>query len=91
MFAAVILFAAMTSKAPAIAAPETIPHSAALFLAALSNDGKQKVTFRAQAVGTHYFFEEPGGVSVYSYDGAQYRRETFMKGVTLAAAIKKYK
>ena len=91
MFAALILFAAMSSSAPKMNAPETIPHSAALFLASLSNDGKQKVTFRAQAVGTHYFFEEPGGVSVYSYDGTQYRRETFLKGMTLAAAIKKYR
>ena len=91
MFAALILFTAMASSTPKMTAPETIPHSAAMFLASLSNDGKQKVTFRAQAVGTHYFFEEPGGVSVYAYDGAQYRRETFLKNATLAAAIKKYR
>jgi len=91
MFAAVLLFAAAMSASPKTAAPEMIPHSAALFLASLSNDGKQSVTFRAQAVGTHYFFEEPGGVSVYSYDGTQYRRETFLKGLTLSAAVKKYK
>jgi len=91
MFAAVLLFAAAMSAPPKTAAPEMIPHSAALFLASLSNDGKQSVTFRAQAVGTHYFFEEPGGVSVYSYDGTQYRRETFLKGLTLSAAVKKYK
>jgi len=91
MFAAVLLFAATMSASPKTAAPEMIPHAAALFLASLSNDGKQSVTFRAQAVGTHYFFEEPGGVSVYSYDGAQYRRETFLKGLTLGAAVRKYK
>jgi len=91
MIAAVMVFAAMTSVTPSSAAPETIPHGAAMFLASLSNDGKRKVTFRAQGVGTHYFFEEPGGVSVYSYDGTQYRREKFLKGTTLAAAIKKYK
>ena len=91
MFAAVLLFAATMSASPKTAAPEMIPHAAALFLASLSNDGKQSVTFRAQAVGTHYFFEEPGGVSVYSYDGTQYRRETFLKGLTLSAAVKKYK
>ena len=91
MFVAVVLFAATMSASPRTAAPEMIPHAAALFLASLSNDGKQAVTFRAQAVGTHYFFEEPGGVSVYSYDGTQYRRETFLKGLTLSAAVKKYK
>ena len=91
MFVAVLLFAATMSASPKTTAPEMIPHSAALFLASLSNDGKQAVTFRAQAVGTHYFFEEPGGVSVYAFDGQQYRREKFLKGITLAAAIKKYK
>jgi hypothetical protein len=89
MLAALVLYAA-TSVIPATAAPEVFPHSTALFLATLSNDGKQKVTFRAQAVGTHYFFEEPGGVSVYSYDGAMYRRETFLRGATLKTAIKKF-
>ena len=89
MFVAVLLFAAAMSASPKSAAPEMIPHGAALFLASLSNDGKQTVTFRAQAVGTHYFFEEPGGVSVYVYDGAEYRRETFLKNANLAAAIKK--
>ena len=84
--ASILLAAAMTTSAP-----ETIPHDAALFLASLSNDGKQKVTFRAQALGTHYFFEEAGGVSVYAYDGTQYRREKFLKGLTLAQAVKRYK
>lgn len=91
MFVAIVLFAAAMAAPPKTAAPEMIPHSAALFLASLSNDGKQTVTFRAQAVGTHYFFEEPGGVSVYAYDGNEYRRETFLKGATIAAALKKYK
>lgn len=86
-----MLFAAMTAVTPATAAPETIPHSAAMFLASMCGDGKHKVTFRAQAVGTHYFLEEPGGVSVYTFDGQQYRRDKFLKGTSLAAAIKKYK
>jgi hypothetical protein len=89
MLAAFVFYAA-TAVMPATAAPEMVPHSTALFLAAMSNDGKEKVTFRARAVGIHYFFEEPGGVSVYTYDGAEYRRETFMKGAKLAAAIRKY-
>ena len=91
MYIPVLVFAASMSASPKPAAPEMIPHSAALFLAELSNDGKKAVTFRAQAVGTRYFFEEPGGVSVYTYDGTQYRRETFLKGLTLPAAVKKYK
>jgi hypothetical protein len=89
MFAAVLLFAATTAVSPKTNAPETIPHATALFLASMSNDGKQKVTFRAQAVGMRYFFEEPGGVSVYAYDGVEYRRETFLKKTTLQQAVKK--
>ena len=91
MLAALLLLAATTVAPPQskMSAPETIPHTTALFLASLSNDGKQKVTFRAQAVGTRYFFEESGGVSVYEFDGTQYRRDKFLKGVTLAQAIKK--
>jgi hypothetical protein len=85
--AAVFLFAAAAAT-PKSVAPEIFPHSTALFLASLSNDGKDRVVFRAQAVGTYYFFEEPGGVSVYSYDGAVYRREKFLKGKTLAQAVK---
>lgn len=90
MLSALILFAAVSAAPAKTAAPEIIPHSTALFLGSISDDGKQKVTFRAQALGTRFFFEEPGGVSVYAYDGAVYRRETFLKGMTLAKAIKKY-
>jgi len=90
MLSALILFAAVSAAPAKTNAPEVIPHGTALFLASMSNDGKEKVTFRAQALGTRYFFEEPGGVSVYSYDGAVYRRETFLKGTTLAKAMKKY-
>ena len=41
-------------------------------------------------MGTHFFFEEPIGVTVYTFDGRGYRRETFLKGFTLTKAIKKY-
>ena len=41
-------------------------------------------------MGKHFFFEEPTGVTVYTYDGIGYRREIFLKGFTLSKAIKKY-
>jgi hypothetical protein len=50
--------------APAVAAPEHVPHPMALFLASMSKDGKRQVTFRASAFGTHFFVEEPSGVTV---------------------------
>jgi hypothetical protein len=71
-------------------APEIVPHPTAMFLASLSGDGRQQVVFKAAAMGTHFFFEEPTGVTVYEYDGRGYRRETFLKGYTLTKAIKKY-
>lgn len=72
-------------------APATIPHPMAMFLGSLSKDGKEKVTFRASALGTHFFLEEPAGVTVYVYDASVgYRKETFLKGFTLARALKKY-
>ncbi len=81
-----IAFAAV----PKHVAPETVPHPTAMFLASLSGDGRQQVTFKAAAMGTHFFFEEPSGVTVYVFDGRGYRRETFLKGFTLAKAIKRY-
>jgi len=71
-------------------APETVAHPTAMFLASLSGDGRQAVTFKAAAMGTHFFFEEPTGVTVYTYDGVGYRREIFLKGFTLSKAIKRY-
>jgi len=64
----------------------------ALFLGGLSKSGQEKVTFRASARGTHFFFEEAAGVTVYVYDATVgYRKETFLKGATLAMALKKYR
>jgi hypothetical protein len=71
-------------------APETVAHGTAMFLASLSGDGRQQVTFKAAAMGTHFFFEEPTGVTVYTYDGVGYRREIFLRGFTLSKAIKRY-
>jgi hypothetical protein len=76
---------------PKSIAPATIPHPMAMFLGELSKDGKEKVTFRASALGTHFFFEEAAGVTVYVYDASVgYRKETFLKGATLAKALKQY-
>jgi hypothetical protein len=71
-------------------APDVMPHPTAMFLASLSGDGRQVVTFKAAAMGTHFFFEEPGGVTVYQYDGVTYRRERFLKGATLTKALKQF-
>ncbi len=87
LFFASSLFAATPAKR---IAPELVPHPTAMFLASLSGDGRQQVTFKAAAMGTHFFFEEPSGVTVYNYDGRGYRMQTFLKGYTLAKAIKKY-
>jgi hypothetical protein len=92
---AIALFIAITvsaTAAPKTVAPATIPHPMAMYLNGLSKDGKQQVTFRSAAVGTHFFLEEPSGVTVYKYDETVgYRKETFLKGATLAKAMKKYR
>ncbi len=87
-----LLFATtLTAQTPARRiAPDTVPHPTALFLASMCGDGRRQVTFKAAAMGTHFFFEEPTGVTVYQYDGRGYRKQTFLKGYTLSRAIKKY-
>jgi hypothetical protein len=89
---ALLLFAgsAFAAPTPKRIAPEIVPHPTAMFLASLSGDGRHQVIFKAAAMGTHFFFEEPTGVTVYAYDGRGYRRETFLKGYTLSKAIKRY-
>ena len=77
--------------APKAVAPATLPHPVAMFLANLSSEGRQKVSFKAAAIGTRFFFEEPAGVTVYGFDGNDgYRKEKFLKGYTLKKALKKY-
>ncbi len=84
-----ILLAAAPPPKPV--APATLPHPIAMFLADLCSDGKKKVAFKAAAMGTRFFFEETAGVTVYAFDGnSSYRKETFLKGYTLARAMKKY-
>lgn len=85
------LLISVTASAKTIA-PATIPHPMAMYLGTLSNDGKERVTFRAAAMGTHFFLEEPSGVTVYVYDAkVGYRKESFVKGATLAKAMRKYR
>jgi len=91
LFIAVLLAVTAAAAAKTIA-PPTIPHPMAMYLQSLSNDGKDKVTYRASAIGTHFFLEEPAGVTVYVYEeSVGYRKEAFLKGATLAKAMKKYK
>ncbi len=90
----IALLAAVTASAapPKTIAPATVPHPMAMYLSGLSKEGKQQVTFRASAVGTRFFLEEPSGVTVYAYDETVgYRKEAFLKGYTLARAMKKYR
>lgn len=75
---------------PITAAPETLPHSTALFLCTLSRNGARTVTFKATAVGTRFFFEENGGVTVYRYVNGTYVREEHVKGADLARAVRKH-
>jgi hypothetical protein len=87
-----VLFAVTAAAAAKTIAPPTIPHPMAMYLQTLSNDGKDKVTFRASAIGKHFFLEEPAGVTVYVYEeSVGYRKELFLKGATLSKAMKKYK
>ncbi|MEA2569020.1 MAG: hypothetical protein QOI24_1021 [Acidobacteriota bacterium] len=85
---ATALLVAAAPKPSAATAPATIAHPMAMFLAKMSN--AKKVTFSARAVGKRFFLEETAGVSVYLFNGNDYRREAFLKGVTLSQAIKRY-
>lgn len=89
--AALLLFAVTaTAAAPKPIAPAAVPHPIAMFLSDLSAKGTRQVTFKAIAVGTHFFIEEKAGVTVYVYDGVGYRKEAFLKSATLKSALKRY-
>lgn len=77
--------------APVVNAPDAIPHSIALFLSDLSKDGTRTVTFRATARNTHFFIEEPSGVTVYVWANGTYRKSEFMRASKLPTAVKRYK
>jgi hypothetical protein len=87
---ALSLSAAPAARGPKAVAPPEVSHPVAMFLASLSSAGKQRITFKAAAAGTHFFFEEAAGVTVYVYDGAGYRRQAFLKSVKLEMAMKRY-
>ena len=89
---ALLLFLATASAfaAPKSVAPAAIPHQVAMFMASLAGDGKTKVSYTATARGTRFFFAEDGGVTVYAFEGDGYRKSEFLKGYTLAKALKKY-
>ncbi|MFL6244868.1 MAG: hypothetical protein ACJ74H_02505 [Thermoanaerobaculia bacterium] len=85
------LSAATPKKKPvATIAPPDIPHPIAQFLRSLCKDGGRAVTFKASATGTHFFFEEASGVTVYRYVDGKYVRETFLAGAKLPAVVKRY-
>lgn len=94
LLAMLVLGAAPKKKTPppppAPAAPEVVPHSMALFLKSLCRDGTRQITFRANAVGTRFFIEEPAGVTVYRFDKGHYVKDEFLRGTKLAAALKQY-
>ena len=71
-------------------APPSVAHPIALFLSELSNEGKRQVTFRANAMGTRFFFEEPAGVTVYRFVEGHYVKEAFLRGAKLSGAMKRY-
>lgn len=87
----VVLCAAAPPPKSKTVAPESFPHSVAMFLSNLSNDGKQRVAFKAAALGVRFFFEEPTGVTVYMFDGIGYKRQAFLKGSNLNQALAKYR
>ena len=76
---------------PPLAAPDALPHPIALFLASMSKDGARSVTFKATALGKHFFLEEPTGVTVYRWEHGGYVREEFLRASTLPKAVKRYK
>jgi hypothetical protein len=81
---------AKTPPPPAAVAPAEFTHPMALLLKELSKGGARQVTFRANAVGTRFFFEEKAGVTVYHFNGTKYLKETFLRGSTLPKAVKQY-
>jgi hypothetical protein len=82
--------AAAPKKKPVPIAPPAVAHPIALFLSELSNGGKRQVTFRANATGTRFFFEESAGVTVYRFADGHYVKEAFLAGAKLAGAMKRY-
>jgi len=70
--------------------PAEVPHAVAQFLRGMSKDGARSVTFKASATGTHFFFEDAAGVTVYQFTNGHYTKTAFLPGTKLSAAMKKY-
>lgn len=89
---AISVSGAPKKKAPAqFTPPEMFPHPIAMFLGSMSNQGVRSVTFKATAIGTRFFYEEPGrGVTVYQFTNGSYIKEAFLKNYTLDRAVKRY-
>jgi len=87
---AALSIGAKPSRPSPSVAPDALPHSIALFLGSLCDEGGRQVTFKARAHGVRFFFEEPTGVTVYKFDKGKYMKEEFLRGFTLERAIKRY-
>jgi hypothetical protein len=91
LLAALGTSAASPKKKPAPPmAPVELPHTIAMFLGTLSRDGARSVTFKAAAMGTRFFFEEPTGVTIYRFADGRYVKEEFLRGYTLKRALKRF-
>lgn len=93
--AVLVIVAALAASAAAPpkkkqAAPDDVPHGVALYLAALSDHGTREVRYKARAHGTRFFFEEPGGVTVYRFEKGKYVRDDFLRDTTLERAVRRY-
>ena len=60
-----------TAAAPVSIAPDTFPHSIAMYLGSMCNEGGREVSFKARAHGIRFFFEEKAGVTVYRFEKGQ--------------------
>ncbi len=90
MVGALSMSAAPPKPRAALVAPDTLPHSMALFLGGLSEEGGRQVTFKARAHGIRFFFEEPTGVTVYRFERGKYVKEEFLRDFTLERAVKRH-
>ena len=88
--AALSIGATTTPPPPPPVAPDALPHSIALFLGSLCNEGGREVRFKARAHGVRFFFEESTGVTVYRFEKGEYVKEEFLRGFTLERAMKQY-
>ena len=87
---AALSIGAKPSEPPPPVAPDALPHSIALFLGSLCNEGGREVRFKARAHGVRFFFEESTGVTVYRFEKGEYVKEEFLRGFTLERAMKQY-